>query len=85
MNTLRKGKNTELRFSVQEYRGRRYADIRLWYRGAKTDGDWRPTGKGVTFGLDQAQEFLASTKQLVSEAEEAYAEENAAATALMAS
>lgn len=42
-------------FSVQEYRGRRYFDIRTWYQA--DSGQWNPTKKGVHLTLDKFEAF----------------------------
>ena len=44
-----KGRNTEIRFALREYRNHIYADIRNYY--TKDDGEsWKP-GKGITLRL----------------------------------
>ena len=44
-----------LLFSIQEYRGRKYFDIRTWYQS--DSGEWKPTKKGVHLSFDKYDEF----------------------------
>jgi len=56
----------EIRVAINEYKGARYCDVRLWYR-PKGGGDLRPSKEGVTFGLKaikDMREFLDEAEQL---------------------
>lgn len=44
-----------LLFSIQEYRGRKYFDIRTWYQA--DSGEWKPTKKGVHLSFDKFEDF----------------------------
>ncbi|KAK43625.1 hypothetical protein BG58_31340 [Caballeronia jiangsuensis] len=52
---LRKSKSERLRVHVRSYRGRVFIDLRAWYVGE--DGEYRPSGKGVTLQPDQVPEI----------------------------
>jgi hypothetical protein len=58
-----------VRVAVREYEGRRFVDVRLYFRPEGDGADWLPTKKGVTFSkpedvdavitaLRQARELL---------------------------
>jgi len=56
----------EIRVAINEYKGARYCDVRLWYK-PKNGGDLRPTKEGVTFtlkALKDMREFLEEAEQL---------------------
>lgn len=42
-------------FSVQEFRGKKYFDIRTWYQA--DSGEWKPTKKGVHLSFDKFEDF----------------------------
>ncbi len=42
-------------FSVQEFRGKKYFDIRTWYQA--DSGEWKPTKKGVHLSFDKFDDF----------------------------
>lgn len=45
-------------FSIAEYRGKVYLDLRTWVRYDPRDpGDWKPTRKGVSIPFSRASEF----------------------------
>ncbi|CAL8474550.1 transcriptional coactivator p15/PC4 family protein [Caballeronia sp. S22] len=52
---LRKSKSERLRVHVRSYRGSMFIDLRAWYVGE--DGEYRPSGKGVTLQPDQVPEI----------------------------
>ena len=65
VGTISKGAD-EIRVAINEYKGARYCDIRLWFK-PKDGGDHRPTREGVTFGLKlikQMRGFLEEAEQL---------------------
>lgn len=53
-----------LRVSAEEYKGRKYLDIRIYFENDQ--GEWKPTKKGVTVSPDKVQEFI----ELIRKAEE---------------
>jgi hypothetical protein len=44
-------------FAVQDYRGKQYFDIRTWYQ--EQSGEWKPTKKGIHFGFEKFNDFIA--------------------------
>ena len=52
---MEKGWNEKILFSVSEFKGKNYADIRVYYED--DEGEWKPTKKGVTVTLDAFEEF----------------------------
>jgi hypothetical protein len=38
-----------IRVAIREYEGRRFVDVRLYFRPEGDGADWLPTRKGVTF------------------------------------
>lgn len=44
-------------FAVQDYRGKQYFDIRTWYQ--EQTGEWKPTKKGIHFGFEKFDDFIA--------------------------
>lgn len=56
VHSFSKGNDEEVRFSVREYKGRQYMDLRLWFLPAE-GGDLRPTKKGITLALEYLPEL----------------------------
>lgn len=57
---VRKKGFEKLRVTVEEWRGRRFVGLRMWWR--PTSGlvdDWRPSKKGVTLEMQEIGELLA--------------------------
>jgi len=50
------GNTQKLVFSLSEYRGKLYFDIRTWYQDES--GVWKPTKKGIRTHMDRLDEFL---------------------------
>ncbi|GAB4249643.1 MAG: hypothetical protein Kow00109_25690 [Acidobacteriota bacterium] len=59
---MEKGWNEKILFSVTEFRGKNYADIRIYYED--DEGEWKPTRKGVTVSLDAFPEFFKKVEEL---------------------
>lgn len=57
-----KNPDEEVRFSIRTYKERRYLDVRLWFRPS-AGGDYRPTKKGITVGVEHVQEFHRGIEQ----------------------
>lgn len=58
VHTIRKGSKEEIRLTVRPYKERRYLDIRIWFQPPE-GGEYRPTKKGITLGL----EFIPELKR----------------------
>lgn len=59
---MEKGWNEKIIFSVSEFKGKNYANIRIYYED--DEGEWKPTKKGVTVSLDTFQEFKENLERL---------------------
>ena len=56
-----KGEKHEIRVSLSRYRGRTFGDFRLF---VFKDGDWIPTQKGCTVGVEQLKELEEAVARL---------------------
>ena len=64
---IRKADGAEVRVTVQDYKGRRVADVRVWYQPA-SGGDFVPTRKGITLDADKLPALalaLAEAAQII--------------------
>ncbi len=59
---MEKGWNEKLIFSVSEFKGKQYANIRIYYED--DEGEWKPTKKGITVALDTFSEFKENIEAL---------------------
>ena len=50
-----------VRVSVEEYKGRKYVDVRIYFEN--DEGDWKPTKKGVTIQPDRLDLFMDLIRQ----------------------
>ena len=53
-----KGRNERIVFSLSEFKGKSYADVRIYYED--DEGEWKPTKKGVTIALDEVEKTRES-------------------------
>ncbi len=53
---IERGETEVLRVSMEEYKGRKYLDIRIYF--ADDAGEWKPTKKGVTVQTDRIADFI---------------------------
>ena len=56
---IRKADGAEVRVSVQDYKGRRVLDVRVWYR-PRQGTEYVPTRKGITIDADKLPELMAA-------------------------
>lgn len=61
---MEKGWNEKVIFSISEFKGKNYANIRIYYED--DEGEWKPTKKGVTVPLDTFNEFKENIEKLES-------------------
>ena len=59
---MEKGWNEKLIFSVSEFKGKQYANIRIYYED--DEGEWKPTKKGITISPDTFIEFKENIEAL---------------------
>jgi len=50
-----------VRVSVEEYKGRKYLDVRIYFEN--DEGEWKPTKKGVTIQPDKIDLFMDLIRQ----------------------
>ena len=65
---MEKGWNEKILFSVTEFKGKTYADIRVYYED--DEGEWKPTKKGITVSPDNFAEFKTRIEELERHLEE---------------
>lgn len=61
ITSFQKNSQEEFRFSIARFKGREYADIRIFY---EKDGDFLPSKKGITVALDTWKDFTESIGKL---------------------
>jgi len=59
---IHKTDDTVICISKQEYQNRKYIDVRQYYKDS--DGEFRPTKKGVTFSPDLLQDVITALKEI---------------------
>ena len=52
---MEKSVTEKIFFSLSEFKGKSYADVRVHYED--DEGEWKPTKKGVTVAVDRFSEF----------------------------
>ena len=58
---IERGETEVLRVSTEEYKGRKYVDVRIYFES--DEGEWKPTKKGVTIQPDRVDDFLELIKK----------------------
>jgi len=58
---IERGETEVLRVSTEEYKGRKYVDVRIYF--SNDEGEWKPTKKGVTIQPDRMDAFLELLKK----------------------
>ena len=58
---IERGETEVLRVSTEEYKGRKYIDVRIYFENDA--GEWKPTKKGVTIQPDRLDDFLDLIKK----------------------
>ena len=69
VHAFQKNPEEEVRFTLKEYKDRRYLDIRLWFQSSG-GGEYFPTKKGLTLGLEHLPEFRKGVERVGKEASE---------------
>ena len=59
---MEKGWNEKIVFRLNEYKGRQYFDLRIYYED--DEGEWKPTKKGISVQLDRFDEFKENLGKL---------------------
>ncbi len=60
---LPKGRRAEMRVSVKPWQGRQVIDIRLWSLFDGSDGEMRPSRKGIAFDAAKLDDLIAALHQ----------------------
>ena len=64
--TVPRSATEEIQISINEYRGKKYLDLRVYY--TTDDGlNWNPTKKGVTFSPDKLSELKDAIEKAIAE------------------
>jgi hypothetical protein len=58
---IERGETEVLRISAEEYKGRKYIDVRIYFEN--DEGEWKPTKKGVTIQPDKVDIFVDLIKK----------------------
>lgn len=59
---MEKGFGEKILFSVSEFRGKKYANVRIYYED--DEGEWKPTKKGLSISMDSYHEFRENLEKL---------------------
>ena len=62
VHTFAKNTQERVQAALTTYRGKRYADLRVYYEA--DGGEWRPTEKGVTIALNLLPELEVAVRAL---------------------
>lgn len=65
---LQKSKSVQTRVEVTEYEGKHYVNVRDWVATKKSDGEYRPTPKGVMIPTELWATFQAIVAQVAVDA-----------------
>jgi len=57
----------QVQVSLSKYKGKNYADIRIYYKA--DDGEYRPTKKGITVSPTQLPELGEAIRKLIEKVE----------------
>ena len=53
-------------FTITEFKGKKYINLRLWQRyDPRNEADWRPTKKGLFIPLFLAKEFIKAINEFL--------------------
>jgi hypothetical protein len=58
---IERGETEVLRISAEEFKGRKYIDVRIYFENE--EGEWKPTKKGVTIQPDKVDVFIDLIKK----------------------
>ena len=63
IHSFRRNANEEVRITTRRYQEKDYLDIRVFFQSSK-DGEFEPTRKGVTVGLEFASQFDTALEKI---------------------
>ncbi len=58
---IERGETEVVRVSTEEYKGRKYVDVRIYFEN--DEGEWKPTKKGVTIQPEKVEAFISLMKK----------------------
>lgn len=58
-----RGFGEEVQIAVRKFRGKHYVDLRIWFQ-AKNEKTFRPTKKGIFFGVNHVEELRKGVERL---------------------
>jgi Transcriptional Coactivator p15 (PC4) len=67
VGAVRKGRNAEVRVTLQEFKGAEVLDVRVYFRGE--NGQMKPTGKGITVSVRSLPQLAALINEAAQRAE----------------
>jgi len=67
VHVIRKSPKQEIRISLSRYKGRTFGDVRLFVPDQQ--GEWVPTTKGCTVGVEQIHELFEGIGKLTNVAQ----------------
>ena len=62
IHTFDKSTVEQIRISLNKFKGAEYVDVRIYYKAS--DGEYKPTKKGVTFKPDMVSELEEAVEKL---------------------
>lgn len=60
--TIRKNQREEVRVSVDEFKGRKLLNVRVWFEAEA--GEYRPGKQGIALRLDLVPELVAAIREV---------------------
>ena len=63
VHSFDKSSTEQIQVSLSTFKGKSYVDLRIYYKAS--DGDYRPTKKGITFSPDLLPELEDSIRKLI--------------------
>ena len=64
VHSIQRGKRNQIRISLNEFKGREYIDLRLFFLNNTDEEEYRPTRKGVTLPTEDYGELLKGVIEL---------------------
>jgi hypothetical protein len=61
MQVIDKTDSERIQIEMKSYKGKEYMDIRIFFKS--DEGEWLPTKKGVTVGLNKLNDFIEAFKK----------------------
>ena len=63
VHSFDKSSTEQIQVSLSTFKGKTYVDLRIYYKAS--DGDYRPTKKGITFSPDLLPELGEAMRKLI--------------------